>query len=95
MSNISKAVDIFSRFVSLQPLKNKTPSKVTKAIKIIFEQGKKPKLLHTDKEKEFSASVIEKYFKKIGVHHFVTQKEGKAKKPIVKSRLLRILFIII
>ena len=78
MKYLLLAVDIFSRFVSVQPLKNKSPLEVTKAFKIIFEQGKKPKLLRTDKGKEFSVSVIEKYFKKIGIHHFDTQIEGKA-----------------
>ena len=88
MSNLAKhnngvkylllAIDIFSRFVFVQPLKTKTTSEVVKAFKNILKEGRKPKLVRSDKGSEFTGSVIEKYFKQTGIHHFVTQNEGKA-----------------
>ena len=48
------------------------------AFKIIFKEGRKPKLLRTDKGEEFAGSIVEKYFKKIDIHHFVKQNKGKA-----------------
>ena len=51
---------------------------VVNAFKIIFKEGRKPKLIRTDKGKEFTGSIVEKYFKKLDIHHFVTQNEGKA-----------------
>ena len=58
MSNIAKqnkgvkflllAIDIFSRYVFIQPLKSKAMSEVVKAFNTILQEGRKPKLLQSD-----------------------------------------------
>ena len=68
-------IDIFSKYVWLRPLKTKTSKEVQAAFHSI---QRRPKLLRTDKGMEFCSLAIEKYFKKEGIHHFVTQNQGKA-----------------
>ena len=72
---ILTVIDIFSKYVWLRPLKTKTSNEVRAAFDSIH---RKPKLLRTDKGKEFTSHVIEKFFKMKGIHHFVTQNIGKA-----------------
>ena len=68
-------IDIFSKYVWLRPLKTKTGKEVKDAFNTI---QRRPKLLRTDKGKEFTNFLIEQYFKKEKIHHFVTQNVGKA-----------------
>ena len=42
-------IDIFSRFVWAVPLKNKSAIEVVKGLKRVFDTGRKPKLLRTDR----------------------------------------------
>jgi hypothetical protein len=44
-------IDIFSKYIFLQPLKNKRGDEVSKAFKRIFQTRRKPKRLRTDKGK--------------------------------------------
>ncbi len=46
------AIDIFSRFLFVEPMKNKTAKSILAAIKKIF-QNRKPKTVRTDKGSEF------------------------------------------
>lgn len=46
-------IDTFSKFAWGMPLKSKTAKDVTAAMKSILDQGRVPKLLHTDDGKEF------------------------------------------
>ena len=56
-----------------------TKTKTSNEVKAAFGSiQRKPKLLRTDKGKEFTSKVIEKFFKHKGIHHFVTQNIGKA-----------------
>ena len=70
-------IDIFSKYIFVRPLKNKTVSEVVKAFKSIFAEGRQPKLARSDKGSEFKGQLL-KLFKDLGIHHFVTQNEGKA-----------------
>ena len=69
-------IDIFSKYVWLRPLHTKTGAEVREAFASI--QKRTPKLLRTDKGKEFTNNIVERYLKSRGIHHFVTQNEGKA-----------------
>lgn len=71
-------IDIFSRFLWIEPLKRKTGSEVAEAMKQVFDQGRKPLRLRSDKGKEFVNKQVQSYLKEINVHHFVTQNEPKA-----------------
>ena len=68
-------IDIFSKYIWLRPLYSKTGREVQEAFASI---KRTPKLLRTDKGKEFTNHTIENYFKSRGIHHFVTQNQGKA-----------------
>ena len=70
-------IDIFSKYIFVHPLKNKTVSEVVKAFKSIFAEGRRPKLAPSDKGSEFKGHLL-KLFKDLGIYHFVTQNEGKA-----------------
>ena len=70
-------IDIFSKYIFVRPLNNKTVSEVVKAFKSIFAEGRRPKLARSDKGSEFKGQLL-KLFKDLGIHHFVTQNEGKA-----------------
>lgn len=48
-------IDIFSRFLWVQPLKNKTAKEVVEGFKHIIQKGRKCKKLRTDKGSEFSS----------------------------------------
>ena len=88
MSSISKhndgfhfvllCIDIFSRYVWLQPLKSKQNKEVVAALKVIFEQGRIPSKIRHDKGSEFTGQVTTKYLKEQGVVSFVTHNEVKA-----------------
>ena len=61
-SYILNVIDTFSKYCFLEPLKTKTGSEVAVAFdKIIRESGRKPRLLHCDRGKEY----LNKDFKKI------------------------------
>ena len=63
------AIDVFSRYVFLQPLKSKRNTEVIQAFKNIFKEGRKPKVIYGDKGSEFTGSAVEKFIKKVGIHH--------------------------
>ena len=72
------AIDIFSRYTWLRPLKSKHGKEVVDAFASIFAKGRKPSILRTDKGTEFTGHVTKQYLKEQGVTHFVTQNEVKA-----------------
>lgn len=72
------AIDIFSRFVWLQPLKSKQPKEVVAALKVIFKQGRIPDKIRNDKGGEFTSQITGKFLKEQGVIQFVTHNEVKA-----------------
>jgi hypothetical protein len=88
-------IDIFSRFVWVQPLKNKTGKKVVEGFKQILQKGRKCKKLRTDKGSEFTNRWLQEYLKSQGIYFFTTQnsdtKANYSERVIqtLKSRLYR------
>jgi hypothetical protein len=72
------AIDIMSRYTWLRPLKNKTGKVVAEGFESIFEDGRRPVRIRSDKGQEFKAKVVQNMFERVGIHHFVTQNEPKA-----------------
>ena len=72
------AVDIFSRFVKVQPLKTKQGKEVVEALKIMFKDGRIPAKCRTDKGSEFVNRWVKSYLNEMKVNHFVTHNEVKA-----------------
>ncbi|OOZ36869.1 hypothetical protein BOW52_10520 [Solemya elarraichensis gill symbiont] len=86
--------DIFSRFIFTVPMTHKTASEVSMALKSVFEGGRKPKLLRTDKGKEFQNRLVSALLKREGIHLILTENETKsnfAERSIqkIKNRLYR------
>ena len=72
------AIDIFSRYTWLEPLKTKHGKSVINAFSKIFAQGRQPYKMRSDKGTEFTGRLVQKYLKDQGVDHFVTQNQVKA-----------------
>lgn len=72
------AIDIMSRFVWCQPIRSPTGENVREVFQNIFEKGRIPLKIRTDKGTEFSNEIMQKFFKTHNITHFVTQNETKA-----------------
>ncbi len=70
-------IDIFSRYVFLEPLKSKKASDVIEALKLIFKK-RKPYYLRTDKGSEFISKQTARFLKENDIVHFVTHNSTKA-----------------
>ena len=87
-------IDIFSRYVSVRPLKTKFAKEIIDAMKDIFKQGRQPRTLRTDGGKEFNNHQVKAYLNRKGVHHFSTHNEkqanyGERAIKTIKSKLYR------
>lgn len=72
------AIDIFSRYSWVVPLRIKMASEVIGGMKAIFARGRKPWTIRTDKGREFDNEKFNAFLSEMGVKHFVTQNETKA-----------------
>ena len=72
------AIDIFSRYLYIQPLKTKHGKEIITAFEAIIKQGSKPNCLRSDAGSEYTSHEVEKYFKSQGIHHYVTHNETQA-----------------
>ena len=72
------AIDIFSRFVYVEPMKTKEAVSAKGAfMKILSKSGNQPEKLWTDDETEFQG-VFKKYCKTLGIHIYQTFSDKKA-----------------
>ena len=53
------AIDVFSRYTWLRPLKSKQGNEVVKAFASIFAEGRKPHKIRTDKGTEFTSRLTQ------------------------------------
>lgn len=65
-------IDIFSKYLWIVPMKNKTAKEVVKGFKHVFGQ-RKSKKLRTDNGKEFTSNITRTFLKNQGVYYFTTQ----------------------
>lgn len=72
------AIDIFSRYTWLRPLKSKQGKEVVDAFASIFAEGRKPHRLRTDRGSEFTNHLMQQNLKDQGVIHLVTNNVVKA-----------------
>ena len=75
-------VDVLSKFAWVRPLKSKKGADVAFALESIMRGKRVPKRLQTDDGKEFYNSVVQRFLKSKGVHHFFTS--GGAKASVVE-----------
>ena len=71
-------IDTLSKYVWLRPLKNKTGAQMKTAFQDIFSGSRQCLRLRSDKGKEYCCNIMEKYFKEIGINHFVTYNKVQA-----------------
>ena len=69
-------IDVFTRFVWVWALRTKTSKEMIEAFKSIKDMTCEH--LRSDKGKEYTSGLIEKWFKDKGIKHYVTQNETKA-----------------
>lgn len=71
-------IDIFSRFLFIVPLKNKQNQTIIEGLKSVFQKGRKPHTLRTDKGSEFKNRWVKTFLQKQGITVIYTQNETKA-----------------
>jgi hypothetical protein len=64
-------IDIFSRYLWVEPMKTKTPVEMVLVLKRVFSQGRKPQFMRTDKGSEYMGTAVQQYLDMKRVHHFV------------------------
>jgi len=64
-------IDIFSRYLWVEPMKTKTPVEMVLVLKRVFSQGRKPEFMRTDKGGEYMGATVQQYLDVNKVHHFV------------------------
>ena len=68
-------IDVLSRYSWVIPLKDKTGKTLVVAFTTIFESGRRPVRLQTDKGTEFTNRVFQKILRENDVHFFTIQNE--------------------
>ena len=70
-------IDIFSRYAWAQPMKNKTPQEVVRALKLVFRH-RKPLYFQTDQGKEFENKTVHAFLAVHGIKQFSVKSQYKA-----------------
>ncbi|XP_053596178.1 uncharacterized protein LOC106693863 [Microplitis demolitor] len=71
-------IDIFSKYAWAVPIKSKSGSDVTSAMKSIFQQGRVPKNLHVDQGKEFYNKEFQELIRRKNINMYSTFSNLKA-----------------
>lgn len=71
-------IDVFSRYLYIEPLIDKSGGRVKTALKSVFERGVKPKQLRTDGGSEFQNRIVNDFLQKENIYHQVVLNETKA-----------------
>jgi hypothetical protein len=66
-------IDIFSKYLCVKPLKNKTAKDVVKALNNILNKGRTCKKLRSDNGKELNNIIMKTFLKNEGIYYFTTQ----------------------
>ena len=87
-------IDIFSRYIWTVPLRTTKATEMVDALKSIFDRGRVPDKMRSDKGVEFKNRAVQKLTKEEGIDQFFTQNESKAnfaERAIknIKSRISR------
>jgi len=85
-------IDILSRYVWTRALRTKTGKEVSQAFQSIFEEGRIPSKVRTDRGTEFTNRWSQSTFRKHEVHHFLTNNEVKANyaERVIRTLKLRL-----
>ena len=83
------AIDIFSKYTWVVPLKDKKGLSIVKAFQIILQQSnRKPNKIWVDKGSKFYKASFKKWLQDNDIVMYSTHNEGK---PVVAERFIRML----
>ena len=87
-------VDVFSKYLWVRKLKDKTGSSVAYALTDIFKGGRKPNRMRSDMGQEFRSKKVQAVFKENHIRHFYSTNEMKSSISertikVLKSRITR------
>ena len=90
------AIDIFSRYVWVRPLKTKYAKEIVTALKSILAEGRHPQSIRTDGGREFQNRSVKAFLAEREIHLFSTYNEPQANYAesaikTIKSKLYRYL----
>ena len=68
-------IDVFSKYAWVRPLQNKTGTVVKNAFQSVLQEGRKPRIIQTDKGKEFLNNTFQQYLRACNIDHFTTENE--------------------
>ena len=71
-------IDVFSKFLWVRPMKNKTAHSLVQAFNFILSEKRKPEKLRTDKGTEFINESFQQYLKKQGIQFYTVTNEPEA-----------------
>jgi len=83
---ILTVIDTFSKYAWAVPLKSKSGVSVKNAFLEIFQNGRSPHKLQTDKGKEFVNSIVAKLLKQYQIQFFTSQ-NSKIKWPLLRDSI--------
>jgi len=87
---VLSVIDVFSKFVWAEPLKNKTSKSVLKTFaKIVNRSGRKPLFLYKDRDLEFTNKLFQRWLKKKQIHFLTPQNQET--KAAIAERMIRTL----
>lgn len=85
------AVDVFSRYAYVVPIKSKSAESMVKGFKELFKQaGTAPQNLQSDRGKEYLSKSVQDLFRKNGVNFFTSDSNSEHKSSIAE-RFIRTL----
>ncbi|KAJ8309715.1 LOW QUALITY PROTEIN: hypothetical protein KUTeg_011580 [Tegillarca granosa] len=72
------AQDVFSRYVSVVPMKNKSANETIRALELLLSKGRKPEIIRTDNGGVFQNKRVMSYLKERDIHQIFAQNETKS-----------------
>ena len=75
---IMTVIDCFSKYSWARAIKNKGSDRIVEALTSIFDSGRMPKRIQSDKGSEFTNRKVQSFLKERGIHFFTTNSEMKA-----------------
>ena len=68
-------IDVFSRFMWVEPLENKLEDTVINGFQRIFQRARKPRCLRTDRAGKFTGRKVQDYFNSINIKHWTAHND--------------------
>ena len=79
MNYLLVVIDVFSKYVWVRPMKNKTVHSLLEAFDSVLSEGGKPEKLRTEKGTEFLNESFRQYLKKKDIQFCTANNEPKVK----------------